>query len=222
MSNANLVDDGQLTSATPSASSQFHYRRRLTFADVVDLLATAAEIVAAASRSQKCKCAFTRTICVRRASYVARVSCKCCAHLPCEVRATRDITFWPLCISPNHSPYSVLVRIYDVKLKCVESVQQPFKINALGIIPYHIKDRDFSKIGAPCDEPRHIGTVRWQANNGLTDLHEPVASGITKISLLIGLPRAITAFVLLSCWHDRQEKLGLTDIWFLTEYSVCQ
>jgi hypothetical protein len=28
--------------------------------------------------------------------HVARVSRKCCAHLPCEERATRDVTFGPL------------------------------------------------------------------------------------------------------------------------------
>jgi hypothetical protein len=45
-----------------------------------------------AHMSRKC---YTRKFRVRCAS--ARVSCKCCAHLPREERATRDVTFGPLC-----------------------------------------------------------------------------------------------------------------------------
>jgi hypothetical protein len=38
--------------------------------------------------------------------HVARVSCKCCVHLPREQRATRDVTFGPLCtLKDGKSPY---------------------------------------------------------------------------------------------------------------------
>jgi hypothetical protein len=39
----------------------------------------------------------SRKICVRCASCSPRTSCKCCAQLPREECATRDVTFGPLC-----------------------------------------------------------------------------------------------------------------------------
>jgi hypothetical protein len=63
MSNANRVDCGQLTSAMPNASDVVcMFTVPLSpVTDVVDLVATAAEIVAidAVSRRQKCKCAIS-------------------------------------------------------------------------------------------------------------------------------------------------------------------
>jgi hypothetical protein len=46
-----------------------------------------------------CHANVTRNICVRCASCTCspRTSCKCCAHLLREERATRDVTFGPLC-----------------------------------------------------------------------------------------------------------------------------
>jgi hypothetical protein len=44
--------------------------------------------------------------------HVTRVSCKCCVHLPWEERATRDVTFGPLCSFLGQQSIWTQIRLY--------------------------------------------------------------------------------------------------------------